>query len=113
MPNKPGWSKRTTCAKCGVTTPHTRLCDTHRTEENKARAQRRADWADEGRCVTCSRIVLEENKQTGELYKSCKVCRRRKSLRSYGKSTDEINIELQEIGGRAPNPNAAPPRVSA
>jgi hypothetical protein len=58
--------------------------------------------------VTCSRIVLEENKRTGDLYKCCKVCRRRKSLKSYGKTTAETNQMLRSIGGRAPNPNAAP-----
>src|SRR6266852_4820119 len=106
MPNKPGWSKRTTCAKCGVPTTNTRLCQKHRDEENLVRARKRAEWAEEGRCVTCSRIVLEENPRTRDLYKSCKICRKRKTLKGYGKTPAEINLALRKIGGRLPNPNA-------
>lgn len=112
MPNKAGWSKRTACAKCRMPTPHTRLCDTHRAEENGLRAKKRSDWADEGRCVTCSRVVLELNPRTDELYKSCKVCRTRKRLKGYGKTPTEINAALRKIGGRLPNPNAAPRQLS-
>jgi DNA-directed RNA polymerase subunit RPC12/RpoP len=109
MPSPAGWSQRTTCADCGEPTDHTRLCGDCRRDDNAKRAKKRAEWKEEGRCVTCSRIVLEENKRTGELYSNCRVCRRRRSLKGYGKTTEEINRALREIGGRPPNPNAAPP----
>jgi hypothetical protein len=113
MPNRPGWSKRTSCFDCGKPTAHTHRCDSCRRAYEEKRAKRRAQWAEEGRCITCSRIVLEENPKTGDLYTNCKVCRRRRSLKSMGFTTEEINVRLQKIGGRPPMPNAAPKKEAA
>ncbi len=70
-----GTSTRTTCNDCGAPTSHTFRCDPCRDAYNEKRRQRRKEWAEEGRCQECSRVVLEANPRTGDLYSCCKVCR--------------------------------------
>ena len=112
MPNPAGWSTRTTCYGCGAPTDHTFRCEPCRANYQAYRVRRRREWGEEGRCVTCSRIVLEENPRTGDLYKNCKVCRRRNSLKAMGKTVEEANAILAKIGGKPRRPNAAPPKDS-
>jgi hypothetical protein len=108
MPKPAGWSRRTTCIDCKAPTDHTHRCGGCLKKTNGKRGAKRAAWAEEGRCVTCSRIVLEENPRTGELYKCCKVCRTRKRLKGMGLSTEEINRRLRALGGKPPGGNARP-----
>lgn len=70
-----GTSARVTCYDCSAPTDHTFRCDTCKEAFNEKRRAKRADWAAEGRCQVCSRVVLEENPRTGDLYSHCKVCR--------------------------------------